>query len=76
MDKAKVAAANDNMRRFTKSLGKIRNLNLEDCRGLIGICLLYTSRKGEFLFEITWWERKKICRFHLIKEDWIYNKGF
>lgn len=37
MDKAKVAAANDNMRRFTKSLGKIRNLNLEDCRGLIGI---------------------------------------
>ena len=33
-------------------------------------------RKGEFLFEITWWERKKICRFHLIKEDWIYNKGF
>ena len=29
MDKAKVAAANDNMRRFTKSLGKIRNLNLE-----------------------------------------------
>ena len=37
MDKAKVAAANDNMRRFTKSLGKIRNLNLEDCRGLLGI---------------------------------------
>lgn len=37
MDKAKVASANDNMRRFTKSLGKIRNLNLEDCRGLIGI---------------------------------------
>ena len=33
-------------------------------------------RKGEFLFEITWWEGKKICRFHLIKEDWIYNKGF
>ncbi len=37
MDKAKVSAANDNMRRFTKSLGKIRNLNLEDCRGLMGI---------------------------------------
>lgn len=37
MDKAKVAAANDNMRRFTKSLGKIRNLELEDCRGLMGI---------------------------------------
>ena len=33
-------------------------------------------RKGDFSFEITWWERKKICRFHLIKEDWIYNKGF
>ena len=32
--------------------------------------------KGEFIFEITWWEDKKICRFHLIKEDWIYNKGF
>lgn len=31
--------------------------------------------KGEFIFEITWWEDKKICRFHLIKEDWIYNKG-
>ncbi|WP_301858683.1 hypothetical protein [Dialister invisus] len=33
-------------------------------------------RKGDFLFEITRWEGKKICRFHLIKEDWIYNKGF
>ena len=32
--------------------------------------------KGEFVFEITWWEDKKICRFHLIKDDWIYNKGF
>lgn len=33
-------------------------------------------RKGDFSFEITRWEGKKICRFHLIKEDWIYNKGF
>ena len=32
--------------------------------------------KGEFIFEITWWEDKKICRFHLIKDDWIYDKGF
>lgn len=37
MDKAKVAAANDHMGRFTRALGKIRNLNLEDCRGLQGI---------------------------------------
>ena len=33
-------------------------------------------RKGDFLFEITRWEGKKICRFYLIKEDWIYQKGF
>ena len=33
-------------------------------------------RKGDFLFEITRWEGKKICRFYLIKRDWIYKKGF
>ena len=32
--------------------------------------------KGEFIFEITWWEDKKICRFYLIKRDWIYDTGF
>ena len=32
--------------------------------------------KGEFIFEITWWEDKKICTFYLIKRDWIYDKGF
>ena len=37
MDKAKVAAANDHMPRFIRVLDKIRNLNLEDCRGLQGI---------------------------------------
>jgi hypothetical protein len=37
MDKAKVAATNDHIGRFTRALGKIRNLNLEDCRDLQGI---------------------------------------
>ena len=37
MDKAKVAAAGDYLPRFIKALGKIRNLNLEDCRGLNGL---------------------------------------
>ena len=32
--------------------------------------------KGKFIFEITWWEDKKICTFYLIKRDWIYDKGF
>ena len=30
-------------------------------------------RKGDFLFEITRWEGKKICRFHLIKEAVSYT---
>ena len=37
MDKAKVVAANDHMPRFIRILSRIRNLNLEDCRGLMGI---------------------------------------
>ena len=33
-------------------------------------------RKGDFAFAITQWEGKKACEFELIKEDWIYQKGF
>ncbi len=33
-------------------------------------------RKGDFAFAITQWEGKKACEFDLIKEDWIYQKGF
>ena len=32
--------------------------------------------KGEFTFSIHRWDEEKKCSFFLIKEDWIYNKGF
>ena len=32
--------------------------------------------KGEFVFEITRWDEEKKCSLFLVKEDWIYNKGF
>ena len=32
--------------------------------------------KGEFTFIIDRWDEEKKCSFFLIKEDWIYNKGF
>ena len=32
--------------------------------------------KGEFAFSIHRWDGEKKCSFFLIKEDWIYNKGF
>ena len=32
--------------------------------------------KGEFTFIIDRWDGEKKCSFFLIKEDWIYNKGF
>ncbi|MFQ9401600.1 MAG: hypothetical protein ACLR1D_04480 [Dialister sp.] len=32
--------------------------------------------KGEFIFVISRCLEKNTCRFHLIKEDWIYDKGF
>ncbi len=32
--------------------------------------------KGEFIFIIHRWDEEKKCSFFLIKEDWIYNKGF
>lgn len=32
--------------------------------------------KGEFILGITVWKNQNKCRFSLIKEDWIYNKGF
>ena len=33
-------------------------------------------REGEFVFEITRWDEEKKCSLFLVKEDWIYNKGF
>ena len=32
--------------------------------------------KGEFILGITVWKNQNKCRFSLIKEDWIYKKGF
>ena len=32
--------------------------------------------KGEFACSIHRWDGEKKCSFFLIKEDWIYNKGF
>ncbi len=32
--------------------------------------------KGEFIFVISRCLEKNTCRFYLIKEDWIYDKGF
>ena len=32
--------------------------------------------KGEFTFIIHRWDEEKKCSFFLIKEDWIYNKGY
>ena len=32
--------------------------------------------KGEFILGITVWKSQNKCRFSLIKEDWIYKKGF
>ncbi len=32
--------------------------------------------KGEFTFSIHRWDEEKKCSFFLIKEDWIYNKGY
>ena len=32
--------------------------------------------KGEFAFSIHRWDGEKKCSFFLIKEDWIYNKGY
>ena len=32
--------------------------------------------KGEFILGITVWKNQNECRFSLIKEDWIYKKGF
>ena len=33
-------------------------------------------REGEFVFEITRWDEEKKCSLFLVKEDWIYDKGF
>ncbi len=32
--------------------------------------------KGEFILGITVWKNQNKCQFSLIKEDWIYKKGF
>ena len=32
--------------------------------------------KGEFIFVISRCLEKNTCKFYLIKEDWIYDKGF
>ncbi len=32
--------------------------------------------KGEFTFIIHRWDEEKKCSLFLVKEDWIYNKGF